>query len=396
MFLKHFLPMVVLIGILSASTQSLAQEGRDKSSRGSVLDQLQQLQQISLPLSNADEAERTAFIESQLTRFDLAQTLVDHQNSFIRRPAIKHQFEVYRLLVQIQQGTDSASVLGQFGKFARFYSHDSDAEIAELGRRYSITVRLQVLLDGDREQAEPLQREIAAWLKNQKLTQANLQLAMQAIAGLEKSESYQLALSLLDTVSKQFADSNEKVPPQTLTAIGEARQRMSLVGQRFLVSGTLIDGQTIDSQQFAGKVVLIDFWASWCAPCRKEMPQIRKALDRYQNQGFRVVGVCLDQQRESAQRFLDQSTDVNWPILMEKKSGLAGFDHPLAKRASVAKLPTAILLDANGKVVSVAARGANLDRWLATLFHDADSVRAPFQPNDKPDDTARTTEPHID
>ena len=362
---------------LCANFQALAQEDGGKTPRTSVLDQLEQLEKIPQPSDSASETESADFVQSQGTRIQLAQTLANHQNSVIRRTAIKHQFDAYRLLVQ--QGADAA--LEDFGQFARSYSDDADAEIAELGERYAVIVRLQLLLDGDRDQAQSLLREFSAWLENQEFNSANIQLAMQAVSGLEKAESYRHAIALLETISHRLAESDAEIPQPTRAAIEEARQRMSLVGQRFPINGILLNGQQFTPDQLTGQVVLVDFWASWCAPCRREIPHIRKMLDRYQDQGFGVVGVCLDEERESAQQFLNQFTDVNWPNLMEEAPDLAGFNHPLAKRASVSKLPTAILLDTNGKVISIAARGKNLHRWLAEIFRDFSSRRSPFQPD---------------
>ena len=379
MFSKQFLMAVAICWILSAAGfQLLAQEtgNREDLPKATVLEQLELLAEATPPSGNASKADRDAFVKLQNTRISLAQTLAGHQNSVIRRKTIKHQFEAYRLLVR--QGSDSA--LEQFWAFARHYATDNDSEIADLGARYALVIRLQVLLDGDREQADPLYREMTNWLINQELNQANLQLAMQAVAGLEKLEDYRLSRALLKTVSNRIANSNFEVSPQIFATIEAAEQRMSLVGQRFPLTGKLIDGQFLEPAELTGKIVLVDFWASWCVPCRKEMPHIRQLLDRYQDRGFRAVGVCLDEERATAQRFLNQSVDINWPNLLEPDPDKSGMNHPLAKWANVSKLPTAILLDGDGKVISIAARGENLDHWLANLFQDYSSRRSPFQP----------------
>lgn len=104
----------------------------------------------------------------------------------------------------------------------------------------------------------------------------------------------------------------------------------------------LSKSSTLRLSDLKGKVVYLDFWASWCGPCVVSLPELEKLYTRYKNQGFEVVAINLDSAQEDAQRFL-QGKSISYPVL---------FDHQqkTPEQYGVAGMPTAYLLDHTGKL----------------------------------------------
>ncbi|HKD38007.1 MAG TPA: TlpA disulfide reductase family protein [Pirellulales bacterium] len=168
---------------------------------------------------------------------------------------------------------------------------------------------------------------------------------------------------LSEIVSKSKRDD---APILSAKYAGAAR-RLGLVDRAMKIFGTLPDGDQFDASKLEGKVVLVDFWATWCGPCRKELPNVKRNYERFHARGFEVVGVSLDTDADDLQAFLAKE-QIRWPVLMGNEKTGAGWETPLAIYYGIQSVPTAILVDRQGKVVSLNARGENLTRRLEELF----------------------------
>ena len=115
---------------------------------------------------------------------------------------------------------------------------------------------------------------------------------------------------------------------------------------------------------------LLNLWASWCGPCRAEIPNMKAQLEAYGDRGFTIVGVNLDNSMQDYQRIVQQE-ELSWVNLMSLKEEERGWNHPLAVHYGISGIPTAILVDKEGKVVSMTARGGELNRLLALLLGEA-------------------------
>jgi len=101
-------------------------------------------------------------------------------------------------------------------------------------------------------------------------------------------------------------------------------------------------GATVDLSQFKGQVVMINFWASWCVPCRKEMPLLENIYKKYKPLGFTLIGVNVEPDQKDAESFLKQ-TPVSFPVLFDAKSKVSGL-------YNVQGMPTTVFIDRKGNV----------------------------------------------
>jgi thiol-disulfide isomerase/thioredoxin len=118
-------------------------------------------------------------------------------------------------------------------------------------------------------------------------------------------------------------------------------------------------------EDYKGKLVLLDFWATWCGPCRVEIPGLVKAYEKYKSQGFEILGISLDREKQGSniEVFL-MDNNMRWPQVYDGKF----WDAEIAKMYGVDSIPAAYLVDGNtGKILASgnALRGEALDGTIA-------------------------------
>jgi peroxiredoxin len=133
--------------------------------------------------------------------------------------------------------------------------------------------------------------------------------------------------------------------------------------KNFIQKDTL--GNPVSLESFKGKYVLIDFWASWCGPCRTENPNLVKAFHKYKMKGFTVLGVSLDN-AGMQQAWLDaiHKDELTWTQV----SDLKGWNNDVAKQYGVGAIPQNFLLDPTGKIIAKNIFGEALNKTLTELL----------------------------
>lgn len=160
-------------------------------------------------------------------------------------------------------------------------------------------------------------------------------------------------------------EKNEKTAPAAKSLKGALR-RIQLVGNEMLVGGKFLDGSEYKAEDYAGKVVLIDFWATWCGPCRGEIPNAKKLYEAYHEKGFDIIGISSDKDKETLEKFIEEEK-MPWKQMMREDTDVADGQQ-MGSYYGVSGIPTMILIGKDGKVLSVHARGEELTKLLEAQF----------------------------
>jgi thiol-disulfide isomerase/thioredoxin len=192
-------------------------------------------------------------------------------------------------------------------------------------------------------------------------------LLLSATSNYEESKNLDgFADQFRDEFVKTFRESgNEKLEKMAQQIEIDAQQTV-VPGKKIRITGMTVENKPFNINSLRGKVVLIDFWATWCGPCKGEIPNMKEMYVKFHHRGFEIVGISLDKQVPVLQSFL-VAEKIPWITVSDTltiASGMTG----LAAQYGVNGIPTMYLLDREGRVLSTNARGENLKSLLEKEF----------------------------
>ena len=281
---------------------------------------------------------------------------------------------------QAEAAIRAADLAGEFA--TRFPTHAKAAEVRE--QRYQLLSNAVRRGDKSRlEQLEKIEAELVA--DPNKTAEEKFRLRMQSVdrkAGLKQSDGMAAMLEEFEkgarALQKEFPDRKEVfemlyavamrsegpkavalakeiaasgAEPQVKEAAAVLLKKSERLGKPLDIKFTALDGRKVELAKLKGKVVLIDFWATWCGPCVAEIPNMKSAYEKLHAKGFEIIGISLDDDKNALQALVRQK-QLPWPQFFESEKE----ENRYAKEYGVSSIPAMWLVDKQGNLVDTNAR----------------------------------------
>jgi peroxiredoxin len=237
----------------------------------------------------------------------------------------------------------------------------------------ALVARVNTKLEADKKTAEDLAPELKEFdalltkhkgEKTDEVAQIQLMEAMLYLLVLDNSDK---GIQLIKQLKTDFPDSKAaQNADQILESVKKQEEAKKI--QAALAEGSKFPdfsekdtaGKPLSIANYKGKVVLLDFWATWCGPCVHELPNVIKTYDAYHKQGFEIIGISLDKDQEKLASFTKEKS-MTW---VQYFDGLV-WQNKLAAKYGITSIPATFLLDGQGTIIGKDLRGEDLDKAVA-------------------------------
>lgn len=228
-----------------------------------------------------------------------------------------------------------------------------------------VKTKLQAGKDTEKDLAPELKEfdTLLAKYKDQKTDEVAQIPFMKAMLYLQVFEKPDQAAEMIRQIQTDFPKTKiAENAGQILASIKEEQAAKKI--QASLVEGatfpefhvTDLAGKPLSISNYKGKVVLLDFWATWCGPCVAELPNVLKTYEKHHADGFNIIGISLDKEREKLDSFIKEK-NMTWPQYFDGQ----GWENKLATTYGIRSIPATYLLDGNGKIIGKDLRGEQLE-----------------------------------
>ncbi len=257
------------------------------------------------------------------------------------------------------EGSSGSELVYEANKIISVYKEKMDT-LNKIYQRYYFTDKrdsISKILTGEYIEIEKQQKDYVR--KIIKENYASLACLI-FIDNLEIKDEYEVFKNLSNTLYEKYPENqfvitlHKTVKVEGKTAVGEIAPEIVLPNPA---------GKMVSLSSLKGKVVLIDFWASWCGPCRRESPNMVRIYNLYKDKGFEIFGVSLDKSEEGWLAAIEKDK-LTWTHV----SDLKYWQSAAAKEYGVSSIPFTLLIDKNGRILAKGLRGAELEKKLAEIF----------------------------
>lgn len=330
---------------------------------------IQKLQTI--PQSASSQAEYIGLMK------EVAETTLEAAEIGLKIEDVKPEeqlpfivMKVRSLVVMSQLGNEQG--MEQAMAFIAPYHKSESPQVVSVAKDITQQLKLALLPKMSDEERQALVDEILGEPEENGLTRFNFRSVLRLGESMENAVEPKEAAALYRRIAKLAAKSkNEQIAEFAEKFVGKARL-IELPGNKMEVFGKTLEGNEFDWGSYRGKVVLVDFWATWCGPCLQELPNVLANYKKYHDKGFEVVGVNLDNEKSQIQGFVEKYK-IPWTNIFPENPESRGWSHPMTTYYGIESIPSVILVDQEGKVVSTMARGPELGRLLEQLLGEKTS-----------------------
>lgn len=312
-----------------------------------------------------DPAERVEFLKFQIAAIqEASERLIKSEDAEIQARGYQEKIVALSALARFEIGAAK-----EISELIETLAESESTPLARVGKGYQISTRAAALRTMSDEEQAAFVQELIVFVDTYGVDVTTYSLANQIARILSNPE---LGAQLYEGLAPAMRESDdERLRSRADNMLGAAR-RLRLPGNFMELNGRTAEGEDFDWAAYRGKVVLVDFWASWCGPCRGEIPNMKANLEAYGEKGFAIVGINLDNSHDKYRQYVEQE-GLTWTNLMSDKEEEMGWNNPIATHYGISGIPTAILVDQEGKVVSLAARGGELNRLLKEMLGEPEA-----------------------
>lgn len=314
---------------------------------------------------HADDTPKTDTVKVTGGKFSWEADMPEPQRVYVMFPRMFFEFFAERGNIRITGSADSLRELKVTGSKTQDESYGYKASIKDITDQESPLY--QQYGKGSKEEQAALEQKLEE-LRNEKRSRAEQYIAA------HPGSVFSLSLGADRAMMGEYSDV-QRLYDMLDERMRGTKQGKMLAGRLDVLKRSAIGTPMLDFTQndslnkpvqfasFKGKYVLVDFWASWCGPCRAENPNVLKAYNQYKDKGFTVVGVSLD---DNETRWKKAINDDKMP--WTQVSDLKGWKNEVADYYGIQGIPTTFLVDPQGKIIAKNLRGEALHKKLAHLL----------------------------